>query len=377
LDFVSFDYYFLLRKFDSSLPEAKYNVQPRFEAIQAKYVTDDLKDFIELLPVMKRSADWSRVFDALQEYRGIEIVNRNAWQKVVGRLEDVYRSGVLTLMIRHAEQNPDYMPEAKIPSEKIVEPYLNTLKAQTEKALQKIIEERRTKRVTQLSEKVFGDSAVARAKHYTEKAGEQLQRWGAGTYRYAAAFNYLKAFLLDYVKRDIRELQDLLVIRGRWADNILSQQLSDAFHQVMDISSRAVAFDDSLGEEGELGMKLRRAMGRSVERDQKSKKLVQEVVDDINDRAYAMISEASQNLVSIGKALKNVLEDHERSRPELLLNWREIEQYSEQPIQERMVDVYKRVYFFIQLIQLHVKGRKGEGGKQEEGAESQAGSQEE
>jgi len=46
--FCTFDYYFLLKKFDSNLHERDFNYIPRFEAIRGEYIADDLKDFIQL-----------------------------------------------------------------------------------------------------------------------------------------------------------------------------------------------------------------------------------------------------------------------------------------------------------------------------------------
>ena len=45
LQFIHYDYYFVLRKFDSSLPEGDFFHNPKFEAIHGNYVSDDLKDW--------------------------------------------------------------------------------------------------------------------------------------------------------------------------------------------------------------------------------------------------------------------------------------------------------------------------------------------
>ena len=46
--FCSFDYYFMLRKFSSTMRELDFMTQPQFEAINGKYILDDLKDFISI-----------------------------------------------------------------------------------------------------------------------------------------------------------------------------------------------------------------------------------------------------------------------------------------------------------------------------------------
>ena len=56
--FCSFPYYFVLKKFDSTLPERDFSYNPRFEAINAQYIKDDIADFLGLLYVLNGDSDW-------------------------------------------------------------------------------------------------------------------------------------------------------------------------------------------------------------------------------------------------------------------------------------------------------------------------------
>jgi len=355
--FVSFDFYFVIRKFDSSFQENNFTGSPKFETINIEYVADDLKDFLDVSFPMDRDADWGNVLDVLKLYRGMDVVSRPAWNKLISTIDDIRKSGVLTLIIQHAEKDPFYKPEISITSERIVEPYLDKLKTQTEAAIQKILSERRNQKVDQLCKAVFGSVAVSRSKNYTERASVTFEKRLVTGFTRTEPLNYLKAFLLDFFKKDIREIHDLLIIRGRWSTSILSQQLSEAFHQTMSVAESIVRFDDSLADEGELGMKLRKAMGRIVDRDPASSRLLRTQLDEVNRMAQHMINEAAQNLIVIAKNLKLILDDYARTDHELLLNWKEIEAISEEPIKGRIVVIYKKIFFFVQLMQLFVKSQ--------------------
>ncbi len=360
LDFVrfaSYDYYFVLRKFDSSLQEGNFSGNPKFEIISIEYVADDLKDFLEVSFPIDRDAGWEEVFDLLNQYRGIEVISRPAWKKLQSTIDEVKKSGVLNLIIQHAGQDPFYKPAVSVTSERIVEPYLNKIKTQTETTLQKILHERRNQKIEQLVKTVFGTIAVSRTKNYTEKASVVFAKRMVAGFTRTEPVNYLKAFLLDYFKKDIRELHDLLIVRGSWSTTILSQQFSEAYHQTMTIAESIVTFDDSLADEGELGMKLRKAMGRIVDRDPGSNKLLRTQLDEVNRMAQQMINEAAQNLIVIAKNLRSILDDHERTERELLLNWKELESLSEEPIKTRIVVIYKKIYYFVQLMQIFVKSQ--------------------
>jgi len=353
LNFIRFDYFFLLKKFNSNLQEGSFDQVPKFEAINGEYITDDLKDFIEVMYPMEANADWDTVFDILNEYRGVEVIARPGWKKIITQVEQVKKSGIILNIVQYLDKDPFYKGMMQIPKKRIVEAYLNNLKSKTEAAIQKIISEQRNKKVDKLATLVFGTSSIVRMKHYTEKFNLVVSKKSRGGFLYTAPLNYLKAFLLDYVKKDVRELHDIIIVRGKWANNITPQHISDAFHQLMEISDRLIAFDEYLAEENEGGMKLKKAL--TSRSDSGKPGSLDTVLKSINDNAKSLINDSAQQLIVLGKNLKNVLTDVEKPRHELLLNWKEVSGFVEDDLKERIVDAYKKIYYFIQLLQVFVK----------------------
>ena len=47
-DFCCFDYFLLLKKYDSSMREGVFTSMPKLEKVNAEYVVDDLKDFLSV-----------------------------------------------------------------------------------------------------------------------------------------------------------------------------------------------------------------------------------------------------------------------------------------------------------------------------------------
>lgn len=356
VNFVKFDYYFVLRKFDSSIQEGNFGYSPRVESINAEYVSDDLKDFLEVAMPLDRDADWDAVFDVLREYKGVEVIDRAGWKKVVSTVTNVVRSGVLVKIVQHIDKDPSYQPEVRVSRKHIVESYLNTLKTQVEGTMQKLARERRSRKVEQLVKAVFGTTAIQRTKHYTDAANMAYTKKMLAGFLHTEAMNYLKAFLVDYFKGEVRTIiSDLLIVRGQWSDNILSQQLSDAYYSVMNTAQQIVEFDDSLGEEGELGMKLKKASGRVVDRDASTAKLLRQTLHEVNEIALNMIHDTATNLITMGKVIKLLIEDLNKERPELIQNWKQLQGFTEEPLRDQLVAIYKRTYYFVQLMQVYVK----------------------
>lgn len=358
IEFCHFDFYFTLKKFDSAISEDSFSYKPNFEAIEAEYVTDDIRDFLDAAGSLSEDTDFDYIFDLLKTYRGVEVVDREQWKKVSRTLFQVINTEVLQKIVQHASGDPQWVSKPSGGNRRIVEPYLNEIKSNIEQTLQALQRERRNSKIEQLVKQVFGTTVVARTKNYTEKANVGLQRSDAGGFQYTDALNYLKAYLLDYFKKDVREIvQDLLIVRGKWVTQVQAQQISDAYHGVLSVSEHVLKLDDSLGDEGELGQKIKRAVGRVVDRDPSTKRPLNELLNQVNNEALRLVNEAAQNLIIIGKNLKSLLADVDRKEPQMIINWKELDGEIEDPLKDRMSSLYRQLYYLVQLLQVYA-GKK-------------------
>lgn len=354
LQLINYDYYFLLKKFDSGLQEGNFSYSPNFDSINGEYVSDDLKDFLSILHIIDPDADWDAVFDVFARYKGQDVINRNEWKKAVRALVAVRRSSILQLIVKHIDDDPHYKVTIFPPQEKIVEAYLSKMKTQAEMTIQKLLQEKRHGKIDKLASAVFGTSAVSRMKFYTEKANMVFSKRMLGGFIHITPMNYLKAFLLDFVKKDIKTVVDILLIKGQWSSQIMSQQLSESFHHLLEISDQLLKFDESLSEEGEVGAKLK-ALVTKADRDPNSMSVLKQKLNDINEKALLMLKSSAQNLITLAKNLKLCIEDYQKQPRELLINWKELEGAFEGNVKESLAGIYKTIYYFIQLLQFFVK----------------------
>jgi hypothetical protein len=121
LDLICFDYFFLLKKLDSKMAEANLSYNPHLEAIVGEYVSDDLKDFLEIMPAIDAKADWDCAFDICKEYRQVEVISRGEWKKVLGTIAKLQRSKILEMTVQLIEEDPLYKPTARSYEERIAD----------------------------------------------------------------------------------------------------------------------------------------------------------------------------------------------------------------------------------------------------------------
>jgi hypothetical protein len=354
VDLTHFDYYFLLKKFDSSLPEGNFFYTPHFEPINGEYIVEDLKEFFYIIEEVNENADWNRILDLLKEYRGVDIVARAAWKKILSRIKELKRSRVLLLIIQHIDKNPYFKVKQNLKKIRIVEPYLSKLKTQTELSLQKIFKEKHSSKLDEFTKLIFGTSSISRLKNYIEKANIAFSKKMLAGFLYVQPLNYLKAFLLDFLKKDIKAIVDLLIIKGKWATNFTSQELSESFHSLLEISDRITEFDDSVAEESSTGSKLKTYFHKS-DKEKAAQKVLRQMLKEINDMAKGMIHEAAQNLITLGRNIKMALDDYTRQPHELIINWKEIEVNFDGNLKNSLVNIYKKIYYMVKLLQIFFK----------------------
>ena len=282
------------------------------------------------------------MLEFLKDYKQIETIQLNAWNRVVNRVCDLRNSRIFEMIIAYSAAKPEYEANIKITKEKIVDSYLEKVKTQTENILRKIEKEKASNKSDQLLKSIFGKTEINSLKSYTESSNEYLSKRSLPLFKFCAPANYLKAFLLDYFKKDVREIADLILIRGKWLDIEQSQQMSASYHNLMDLSSKIVNLDEAAGEFI--------ASGRISKNLQSGK--------DLNGEARFLITQAAQNIVGFAKYLKMLIEDFDRSKPEIMGNWKEIEHASDKNVKKLMIAVYKQLFNFVSLLQLYLGANK-------------------
>lgn len=353
-NFCKYDYFFMLRKFAAGMKERSFDEIPAFSPISGEYIIDDLKDFITAAwPVVLIEADWKAVMAFLKNAKGFEPVQLSAWNKLLARLKTLRNAHVFEMMIKLASHDPFYEAGVKVPNEHICEPYINKIKTEASLTLKKIQQEQKNSRIDTLVQQVFGTTNVSCLKGYTEAFSALLQRKLFDGFIYSQALNYLKEFLINYVKRDVRAFTDLVLVRGKWAALSLSTPMSDAYNALIALSDTITQFDTSLTDEAPAGSKLKMLAARA-ERDKEAQNIIRTQLRDINNQARLYLMNGTQNLIVFAKHTRSLLNDYTANSGSLVINWKELERFAEDSIPEQCEAIYKKIYLFVKLMQNYI-----------------------
>lgn len=353
-DFCTFDFYFLLKKFDKGMQERNFASTPRFERINAEYIADDLKDFISVAWAIPFSTDWTALTKLLRDFKGVEPVTHSLWKKIITKLQSIKLSETFEMIIQLASENPYYIPEIHMQTFNIVEPYLETLRNDAYDIIQKLQKQELHSKTANILEQLFGDANIAQLKYYTDAKSQTLKAKSLPGFTYSNALGYLKAFLIEIVKTELRNYYDLVIVRGKWDSPTLCSPFSNAYHSLLAVADQISKFDEELAEDKPIGMKIKNLMPKA-ERDNGARNIISRVVGDANDTANDYINDSIRNVIIMGKTIKALIEDEGKQKPEMISNWRELEHYTDTPLREFSISLYKKIYLFTTLIQANMK----------------------
>ncbi|MDR3160972.1 MAG: DUF5312 family protein [Spirochaetaceae bacterium] len=349
IQFTGFNYYQLLKRFDPNLIEGDFSTPPKFVPVKAFPLIQDLEEFQAVAYPLDSVDDWKNVFTILKIAK-MEFIPPNEWSNVVQAVKDLKKSNILDLMAQYTTKNPIWFVRPKVPNERIVESWLEVKAGEIQRIINRIVNTQRNAQIELLAKNIFGSADIVRLVYYNDKGGEVYQKKNLETFGYARGLNYLVAFIDDYLSKEIQELCDILLIRGQWTSKTEAREMSDGFYTVLELAPEIMALDETMSDKGDNGARLKGALVR-IDRDKSQIRYINSIISTVNEEAQELINSAAQNLIIVGKHMKNLLEDYQKSPHELIMNWKELGAVSRLPIGQRIADAYKQINYFIQLMQ--------------------------
>ena len=352
-DFCEFDFYMILKKFDSSYQEFSFNSLPRLDKVNGEYILDDLKDFLAVAySITDESVEWNQLFEMLKETQSRELVSLGNWKKIIAKIKNIQSSKTLDLVIQHISADFAYETNVSYHHASIIEPYIEKMENDTRNLMAKIEAEQKESKASSICMQIFGTANPQSLKYYVAEFNPPLEKKDLSLLEYTEPLNYMKTFLVEFVKKAIREYYDVVVIRGQW-DATLSAPMSNAYQELLKLSDEITDFDEMMAEEGSMGIKVKTLLPKTAH-NAGAENIINRVVSDANEMARGYIIQGTQALIIIGKTVKQLLEDYVLPKPILVQNWKELEKYIDAPMKEFSVDIYKKIYLFVQLMQTYI-----------------------
>ncbi|MDR0669746.1 MAG: DUF5312 family protein, partial [Treponema sp.] len=353
--FIRFDFVGFLKKFDSAMLEGIFTTPLKFSAVRADMLIDDLGTFYTAIASLSPQDDWKTAFSVLRTIQGgTDCIPYDQWTALLLNLADVRHSKIIEYIIRHATKNPIWDGKQQTPSVQLSAEWLEEKREDVWKQISAITESQRSSQIETLLRAIFGEVDTTRLTYYTERTSGIYTGKGLDGFAYAAALNYLMAFLQDYFSKEIQEICDIVLIRGQWTSNTGSLQMSEGFHGALETMPSITELDETLSEKGSNGPRLRGALLR-VDRDRTQARYIASIINTLDEDALTIVKTTAAHIITVGKYMKALSDDMPKKQNDIIINWKELDAYSKTPLAPRIMDAYKKINYFVQLITLAIR----------------------
>jgi hypothetical protein len=347
--FVTYPFFTMLQKFDINLPEELEGYQPKFAAIKAKDSIKYLEDLLAMLAPLNPNENWKTVLGIMRlSNGGVDVMPLEQWNAVIRLVRDIRDSNILERIIQYTTRQPLWQGKPKIPNERLAQTWLENKQIEIQRIIDDLMTREWNVRVHTLAQTIFGSADTVRLQFYTERESENLIRKGLDGYVFASGLNYLLAFG-DFMDREFQDLCEILLIRGQWTTTASSREMSEAFHGIKELYAGIFALDETLGEKGKNGPRLKAALVRA-DHDRSQARYINAIVAGINDEAREYLVTAAGHFTVIENHMKQVAEDFEKNPHELIINWKELALFSKNPLGQRLNDAYQKISSIVRLL---------------------------
>ncbi|MDR1444803.1 MAG: DUF5312 family protein [Treponema sp.] len=353
--FIRFDYVECLKKFDPGVLEGIFTIPLKFAAVGVDSLIKDLGSFYTAIAALNPQDDWKTAFSVLRRVMGgTDGIPYDQWMKLLTNLNDLKQSHIVEYIIRHGSKNPIWEGKPPNLSNRLSAAWLEEKREDVQEQIDAITESQRNIQMEVLLRAIFGEIDTTRLNFYTDRINETCTEKDLDGFSYTGALNYLTAFLQDFFSKEMQEICDIVLIRGQWTSNTGSLQMSEGFHGALDVLPAISELDESLSDKGSNGPRLRGALLR-VDRDRTQIRYIASIVNGLDEEALEIIKTAAGHIITVGKYMKALSDDIPKKQNEIIINWKELDGYSKLPLAPRILDAYKKINYFVQLITLAVQ----------------------
>ncbi len=353
---ITYDWFFLLHKFDSEITESNFNYKPNFEDIEGKYIIDELVVINDYIESIDFDREWKYVYEYIkyitQDDGLIKILN-----KIIQKCKVLKRDHYLLLIIKLINKDPFFKPKLFTSKTFIVEDYLTNFKIEVRKSIDFVIKDIKRDRIVKLLLNIFHKTSIMRLKFYNEKLNDFLNKKGFYGFKYIEPLNYLKAFLLDYCKGIIKSRIDFLLIKGTWSTKNISLEYSTLLIEFNRLSDKLLEFDNSLAEDEYYGKSIRQ-LAFVVTRDPGAKNMMRKTIINVDSEAEKLLFESVKLFNTALNKMKFLIEDKKLKLPKMIINFHKLEWEFPEKIEEGLNDIYNKLHNFIILIKYFIKDKK-------------------
>ncbi len=351
---TNFDWFMLIHKFDSNIAEGNFNYKPNFEILEGKYILDEIVAINDYLHSLNFNSDWKNVYEYLKSISG-DAGLADLLKKLLQMFKILKKDEYLMKMVKLISKDPFFKPKEFVSKTKIVQDYIKEFQLEVQGVVQICIKEINKEKTNKLLLEIFRSTIIVRLKNYSQKINDLLLNKGmSSSLKYVEPLNYLKAFLLDICKGEIKTRIDFLIIKGTWESNVKSSEYSALLSKFNLLSDALLEFDNRCAEDEAYGKELRKYFG-AIKHDPKARIGAKKVLARMDNDALKMLLEGVEIFTIAAGKIKTLIEDYNQKIPKIVIDFHKIKWDFSNDIGKDMAEIYKKLFNMVTLLRSYAR----------------------
>ncbi len=351
LDFIRFPYYYFLKKFDLQFKENNFSYKPCFQPVEAKYLIDDIIDFIDGLYALSEDVDWSRLFAILERGGSKKFVSMPSWEKILRFRENMMQTKTLQHIVQYVVNDPVWKFSSYRNNVDIVKEYILKMTQDAELTIKIMTAEEDQKKIAKRLVDLFGDNQLVHNQNYSELFSEPHVKKIYKNQAFVQPLDFIKTFHHRIFEKEIEQMVKALINHGKWASDYYQQKIIDAFNGIIEISQQILSFNNDLSGEETEGIRIR-SLIQKIQNDPYSRDTLIGTLKMINSRAENLVKISIRFFADLSDCISYLADENESNKKTMILNLKEISTGSRKPIEKTLADILHKINSFIELLNL-------------------------
>lgn len=351
--FCMFDFFMLLRRFNSGLKEKDFSGTPHFKQANGLSTIDFVADFESALQYFLMAEDWN-VIHAFFTYvnNGNDAISMDDHGVLYQKATHLNNDNVLVNMCKLVHHNPDYtINPPTVPNGKIEE-LLRKIFREADETLKEIYQTQRKEKIDALVSSIFTSESNFALEYYSTKINKSLIARKIQYFTYAVPIGYLKAFFNENIKSKLKIFTDAITIKGRSPSPNIIKEFFQISEELFVISDSIRLLDEKASPSSDIGGRIHAA--RTSENGYSDLANVVRDVEMLNTEASTIIRRAQSSLTLFKGMVSKFAMDSKKPQGEIIENWKEINSMANSSAHEYFIPLVDKIQNMQALLSLFI-----------------------
>lgn len=327
VDFCHTNFLPVLQLFDGNFIPGDFNYVPNYTEVPAEKLGNALEDFYYQISGLRITTGIANAVVALAQLRSGGNLSEErtntyvtALKKLAYTITKVISTDKLKLLIQYSHADDQYEPAVAVYKGSPKQDFANMMSETFMADEKRIRSELQDAQIERELSSLFNGAELLSSGYYNNEQNAILRANSSLSFKYIFPFRILKTFVQVYIPDQVKNLLNDLVIEGFFINPAYKKSFSETVYSCLGIEEVIQNFEESFGNDQPNSIAVLQSYIKDSHKDKDFYKKMELMVNNMNNQAKDIIQRQTSNLLSLYKAIGELLEDSKKPSGEIIEN---------------------------------------------------------